>query len=923
MKNSKKEDNKPQLLALKASAGSGKTFQLVSRYLSLLYSDANPQNILALTFSKKAAKEMRERVLKALIHISKNPHSPEIAPTIKTIEEYGISRDFVINNSSRIYKKFIFSSPKIVTIDSFFATILKKFSFYAGVSLNYEIKSLDKERIKELFLNELDSRLFLKFVKFMFEDKKSIDSLFDYFESIEEYAKESNFGKKIDFIELGNHKTKLLNTALKIRDNLLCEEMKSRGRNALDYASVEELVEKSKTWASKNSLSEYGDFRRCFEAWMDEDFLELKMELQKYFDLKESYVIENLFEFYSLYSQTKKSEQKIKNYLTFDDISRITYSIINTIDSDFFYFRLDDRIDHLLIDEFQDTSILQYKILEPIIAEIKSGLGRSGFRSLFYVGDVKQSIYRFRGSHSYLFDYASKDVEVKELNINFRSKEEIVGFINELFRDKIDGYFDQKSKNSGGFIEVKNSSLLYEDILDSLNMILSKGASSDDIAILVFKNDDVLNIYEFLKENLKDTPITTETSSKLINRTDIKALISFLNHIYHGDRFYIDEFKVLIGKPLESEIELPKEIKSKKSSEILLFLAEKFEMLSEDTLKLIEIAVDYPKIGELLDYLKSAHIEIPKERQRGIKIMTIHKSKGLEFEHLIVCDRFTPPKNSYHRLMFENRGLELKKIWVRFANRQNVDKEYSKILDSQDSELPREDLLNTLYVALTRAKSSLHIIKKEEKSVFEILELEELQRGELSFRSTQIDRESSKEKRLLASKNHGRQDDFLKKGKEIHSKNFEAIYFGLAIHLVFEYIDLSGKNLDECIEVARNRYGSYIGEKIDEVRRLVSIAIDFGEFKELVAGAKIYKEVPFIYAGKIGRVDMLIEREKEMVIVDFKTSKDDSIEYVEQLSKYKIAFEKFSGKKCRAYLFYIKEQPKLVELTKRQLLLFE
>ncbi|XPV54807.1 MAG: UvrD-helicase domain-containing protein [Halarcobacter ebronensis] len=129
---------------------------------------------------------------------------------------------------------------------------------------------------------------------------------------------------------------------------------------------------------------------------------------------------------------------RAKNYLHFNDISNICYELLSTkIDKEFLYFRLDSNFSHILIDEFQDTSLLQYKILQPLIEEI---LSSSEFKTFFYVGDTKQSIYRFRGGKRELFDYVLKTnpmVNVEVLNTNFRSCEKVVNYVNQSFNNLV------------------------------------------------------------------------------------------------------------------------------------------------------------------------------------------------------------------------------------------------------------------------------------------------------------------------------------------------------------------------------------------------------------------------------------------------------------------------------------------------------
>lgn len=118
-----------QFLALKASAGSGKTFALAMRYISLLFSGANANEILTLTFTKKAASEMNKRILDNLNALRTNQNAQSL---ISELEKYGITQAFIAKNIENVYQKFLQANTKITTIDSFLNAILKKFCWYAG-----------------------------------------------------------------------------------------------------------------------------------------------------------------------------------------------------------------------------------------------------------------------------------------------------------------------------------------------------------------------------------------------------------------------------------------------------------------------------------------------------------------------------------------------------------------------------------------------------------------------------------------------------------------------------------------------------------------------------------------------------------------------------------------------------------------------
>ncbi|MGE0050175.1 MAG: UvrD-helicase domain-containing protein, partial [Arcobacter sp.] len=225
---------------------------------------------------------------------------------------------------------------------------------------------------------------------------------------------------------------------------------------------------------------------------------------------------------------------KNKNYLEFNDISNLVYELLSTkIDKDFLYFRLDSTYSHILMDEFQDTSLLQYKILEPLIKEILSG-DTTKFKTFFYVGDTKQSIYRFRGGKRELFDYVAntnKVLEVEVLNTNYRSCENIISYVNSLFLNLVNyEYYEQESVAKDGYVEVFEDEALDEEekfvnIAKKIEELINLGVNPNDISILTYTNDDVLSLYYYLKQKFPDMKISTEMTSKLINQQNVKAVI--------------------------------------------------------------------------------------------------------------------------------------------------------------------------------------------------------------------------------------------------------------------------------------------------------------------------------------------------------------------------------------------------------------
>ena len=439
--------------AYEASAGSGKTFALVIRYISLLYMGAKPESILALTFTNKAANEMSARISTVLKELHLDSRSAELEEIAKTIE---VDKESLLVMRESILHQYLTADIKISTIDKFFAQILRKFSLHLGLMPDFSIEEKeDEEKFLKRFLSLVKQEgKYKELIRFSAYESKKLQSIFSFLERL--YEKDGELAnisiKKGDIFAI---ESKLLSLGYDLYEVLTFEEgLSERGKKSLRYESIESLGKK--TWLCKESM-EYWDFKKYFTPRADLLQTEIKALLQVYYDVKEGYFKESYFSLYRLFKSAKKQENIQTNLLKFNDISYFVHQLLRgEIDSEFLYFRLDAKIEHLLLDEFQDTNVLQYNILEPIIDEISAGIGTKAFKSFFYVGDIKQSIYRFRGGAKELFHHTARryGVQIEALKTNYRSKYEVVNFVNETFRDKITNYTDQISNDEsrGGYV---------------------------------------------------------------------------------------------------------------------------------------------------------------------------------------------------------------------------------------------------------------------------------------------------------------------------------------------------------------------------------------------------------------------------------------------------------------------------------------
>jgi len=893
-------------LAYEASAGSGKTFALVIRYISLLYSGAKPNTILTLTFTNKAANEMRERINRVIKELHTKQREAELNEISKTTN---LSIEEILKKQNLIYSDFLQSDLKISTIDKFFSQILRKFSLNLGLMPDFQIdEDGDEKRFVESFLSKIKQKdKYKDLIIFALKESKKLGNIFTFLDNL--YSKDGELKYLSQKPTHPNNEKKILSLANRLQELYLsCDVISDSAKKAITVKDMDDLL--SKSWIVKDSLN-YHWFKKCFTPVVDEIFDELKRELRVYFTNKDALVIKNYMELYGIYKDTKRSQNIAQNSLTFNDVTNSVFELLReSIDSEFLYFRLDSKIDHILIDEFQDTNVLQFRILEPILDEISSGLGTKEFKTLFYVGDIKQSIYRFRGGAKELFHHVQKhyDVTLKALTTNYRSDANIVKFVNESFRDKIAGYKNQHfiGDETAGFVKVSKNENIVEDIVENIFTLLKKGIDPKDIAILTYTNDAAFVIEEALLEEDDSLKITTQTSSRLIHDAIVSAIIEFLKYLYFKEELYKVNFLTAIGHSWEEELD----VKEFKRDEDLLKLVKKiilhFKLYSNNKslFKFLEVVSNYKDIEEFLFESEELSVESPSKKDEGIKILTIHKSKGLEFNHVLVCDRFKKKSADRSSLIFEYDDIDLTDIHLRIKNRDVFDENYANALE-YEKKLSAEDSLNLLYVAFTRAKSSLIICQNEEVSSFDMLCLEEKEVGEVKEIKSKKDKVVPKELKYEKI-SLGLQEQKIKKEKS-KKDDFEAINFGIALHYMLEILDsFDNIHVENAYWAMKNRYEIFLEpNRCEEIKQRVENLLENQQFLSLIKG-KVFKEQPISFKGELKQLDLLVEHDDKWVIIDYKSSAKKQSEHMKQVLLYKNAITKIVDKNVEAYLCYVR-----------------
>ena len=890
-------------LAYEASAGSGKTFMLVVRYLSLLFKGADSSKILALTFTNKAASEMSERIVETLEELESRGELEEIS------KESGYSVSHLLENRQRVLDEFLNAHTKIMTIDSFFTQILRKFSLYASLMPDFTTFTSQHElKLMSRFLSEVsvagkrDTLIALSL-----ESKKRLGDIFTLLDEF--YIKKEELSRikfsRLDVTQYKINATSAFNELKRLVES--CDKASSTVLKAVQAESFEEIYTKS--WIGRETL-DYRTFSKCFTPEMDAYLHTIQNAVKDYHRAKEQNFFYSISELVDIYEKSKKALYMDDSELSFSDVTSLVYQILNFLDdSEFLYFRLDAQIEHMLLDEFQDTSILQYQILKPLISEITSGNGIFDNGSFFFVGDVKQSIYRFRGGVSALFGEVVKEnaTEVQKLLTNYRSQKEVIEFVNASFNTKIENYTAQlvRDEAQGGYVEIIQNDELLEETLTQVKRVIDLGADLNDIAILCATNGDGEAIKtELQKEGIE---VVTETTTKLINQRSVKAVLEYLKFLYFNEDIYRHNFFALIEQELQ-EIKRV-DLNSVKLVDIVKSVIDVYRLFSDDfhLIRFINAVSKYGDIEALLFEYERLDTAAAASDLSGVRVLTVHKSKGLEYEHVIVMDRIKKAPAARNAIIYEYDGIELQNIYLRTKGRDTLDQEYENAL-LKEKLLVREDSLNALYVAFTRARRNLFIVQKSKDSSFSDLELNAAAFGKLESISEDKNTQVHEELKELEYKPlyYGTQSDILALEKE-SNEDLDAINFGLAMHYTLEMMsEFTLEKLTNASYMTLNKFGYSLDDKaLEDIHNRVRNLINNKEFETLSDG-ECYKEKAIRYKNNLRYIDLLVKRsDGGWNILDYKSSLAYSEHHLKQVRYYVRAIREITGDEVAGYICYI------------------
>ena len=711
----------------KASAGSGKTHTLSKTYLDLLLkadSKTAYRNILAVTFTNKATEEMKERILRDLAEEGKtNPRAREIL--INLLHDYG--------------------SFSVSTIDKFFQQALRAFSRELGSSGNYQIEldkaSLTKEAMDRVLddLTEKDKDLlgwFTKQLETALDNGESFhleSSLYEMAEEFGDVNEKFTYDKK-KLTELKARCKEIVDTFHKdVYENALCIDTATWGKTAAkglaQYAGAQTKYKDSVKAANATTLAKLAETAGC-EAM----YALMNPQGRRWKEYRTARMVEKVIftlglaeEFYSKLAIIEEE----KGVISLDESTSLLRDIIDGSDAPFIYEKLGVRLNHFLLDEFQDTSVVQWENFKPLLANSVS----EGYSNII-VGDVKQSIYRWRNSDWNLLDKEIEanfegKVKVITLKENWRSTQSIVNFNNEFFTFAADNlglstiYADVKQE-----VKVKDSQegcVTVDFCEDELEMIdgyieqaVAAGAKMSDMAILLRTNGEGKKVAEYLLS--KGYSVISDDSLDLKSSLIIRKIVSYLHSLCNNS----DSLNTYLSESLEIDSEreyhslldlvdgVIKDLSETHPDEIkgqTLFIQSFMDDILEWT------SIHGNDLRQYLKHWEESKIAISSPNDpNAIRITTVHKSKGLAFPIVIFpfaekVGLFKEDTLWCHLDSDAEMGESFNSIFPVVLGKSSGDSFFSESLKNE-MEMQRIDNLNIFYVCLTRARKEMHIIAK-------------------------------------------------------------------------------------------------------------------------------------------------------------------------------------------------------------------
>lgn len=1011
---------------LKASAGTGKTYRLALEYVVSLIKGEKFSDIIVMTFTNKAIAEIEERIIKFLYDLSYETKDGEnLKNSINNLyPDLVLKRDEI----EKIYKDLIINKEKlgIYTLDSFKITIFKNAIAPMKEVFSYEIidDEENSEILKKVFEKISDNReLFSQFEEFFSDNvERDVERYIEILKNLVKYRwryifinKTGEYKEREKFLVNDEDIINLLDeTKIKIEE--LCE-LKAEDKPLEEYANkifkkylyLENFNEKReffiknigdlitndnlhngrKTTAKKENIIQYKEEMAVLKEKLN-NILSKKIFNEKIIPY-EKQVLNFVEIFFAIYDEIKFKEKKftqddLKDYLLMYLEDEKVNLIKNNQITDYMKEIIESECSSIFIDEFQDTSIAQWKLLEPFINSAKN---------IICVGDEKQSIYGWRDGEKNLFrDLVTIiDGEEENLDTSFRSEENIVEFINEIFEnipEKIGIEWDfvkSKSNKKGkeGLIRIYNFNLTEEKQQNKKNKDEKKEIDKTEYIktiVDVLKNEFNENyrgigiiartnkiLTEVAEELLKNKiPYTLEAKKSIFDHKGVVPIIKLLKYFLTENIFYLLEFlrddliliedsflekiveiwklkednigiffeNILNCEEYSEEKKIIKKIneiykkysKTKFSNmDIVLDIIKEFGIIEiynkeneiKNIYKFVTISKNFENIKIFLEEIeenstKDIYLQLTSKEENSVSLLTIHKSKGLEYDtvfYILDEESNKPDKGLNFNIKFDKNYLNIEDYMVCDSKNEIFLTYLDDVFDfySFKEQKKKEEEVNNLYVALTRPKGNLFIfiihLKKESlfKNLFESYSREDY------YQIGKLKKYDYPEEEKTINQEIDFKIDFetLEKSQEKLEENIEKLKtnsykysleleekrnIGNIIHYFLENIKYGEKEeIELALKKTFSKYGALFGEEKLKKEILSEEKIE-----------KIFKNNPDIFSKKwdiiyneysiyseqekkLYRIDRLMidNKSREIYIIDYKTGTYEE----EQLNTYK------------------------------------
>ena len=814
-----------------ASAGSGKTFNIVRLYLWLLFQSKDLtkfKTILAITFTNKAVGEMKERIISSLKAFSDDKILTNPTPLFNSLlSELEISAEDLHLRSRIVLEQILhnYGAFDISTIDKFNHRILRIFARDMKLSPNFEVEldtDLLLQRAVDLLLDKVGQQKELTDILVQFaiekaDDDRSWDVSYDLNEMAQILIRENDFPFLKGLEDKSIHDFKNLKKLLEEKivaaknkvvslANAVLKQIESHGLEPTDFSrstlpnhflkikegetdivklygnQLETNLKSNSSLYTTKQTSEKVAIIDSLVPYILEVYLKIKDLLHKtYFHEN---VLRNIIPLTVLHflNNTLNTLKEDENLLLISEFNELISKEIKDQPAPYIYERLGDRFQHYFIDEFQDTSGMQWENLIPLIENPLSSLTDGEPGSLMLVGDVKQAIYRWRGGKAeQLLDLLNTsnspfavEPQLESLDINYRSRRDIVEFNNTFFKyvsntvftnaKHQDLYFQSgqiSNSQEPGYVRIQFADITETDrdevfprqCLETIIELKNEGYNYGDICVIVRKNKQGAEVAKMLSEH--NIEVVSPDSLLVDNSNKVQFLNSFLRLIAQPTNNQA-KIKVLEFIAENEQIEDPHRFNLKflnlqgadfynsLSTLGYIFEVEGIQRLPiYETVELIVSVfnLNHESDAYLVAYLDEVYKYSQKERlgiegfllywelkkdrlsvqapetQSAVTIMTIHKAKGLQFPVVLfpyANESFVNTRNNKIWLQVDPEEYAGFNHLYTSANQKLADVSIEgaqAYAEFHDQSLL--DSINLLYVALTRPEDRLYIFSEQ------------------------------------------------------------------------------------------------------------------------------------------------------------------------------------------------------------------